>query len=72
MVHRVPAGCPSRKVRFAVIGNKPLVALIELASGSTLAPVPAVVPEPPPPLLCSHCGGRLIYRWTLRPDQRSP
>jgi putative transposase len=49
-----------------------LVALIELASGFPLAPVPAVVPEWPPPLQCRQCGGRLIYRWTLRPSPRSP
>jgi hypothetical protein len=48
------------------------VAFIELASGFTLAPVPSVVPEPPPPLRCAQCGGRLVYRWTLRPAQRSP
>jgi hypothetical protein len=48
------------------------VALIELASGFTIALVPAVAPEPPPPLRCAQCGGRLVYRWTLRPAQRSP
>jgi hypothetical protein len=54
------------------IPRERLVALIELASGVTLAPVPAVVPESPPPLLCRQCGGRLISRWTLRPSPRSP
>jgi hypothetical protein len=75
--HVLPTGF--MKIRYygfmnanCAIPRERLVALIELASGFTLAPVPAVIPEPPPPLLCSHCGGRLVYRWTLRPDQRSP
>lgn len=49
-----------------------LVALIELASGFTLPLIPLEVPAPPPPLQCRQCGGRLVYRWTLRPDQGSP
>jgi hypothetical protein len=49
-----------------------LVALIELASGFTLAPVPAVALAPPPPPQCRPCGGRLVYRWTFRPAPRSP
>jgi hypothetical protein len=75
--HVLPTGF--MKVRYygflnanCAIPHERQVALIELASGFTLAPVPAVVPEPPPPLRCSHCGGRLVYRWTLRPAQRSP
>ena len=75
--HVLPTGF--MKVRYygflnatCAIPRERLVALIELASGFTLAPVPAVVPEPPPPLRCAHCGGRLVYRWTLRPAQRSP
>jgi hypothetical protein len=54
------------------IPRERLVALVELASGFTLAPVLAVVPESPPPLQCRQCGGRLIYRWTRRPSPRSP
>jgi hypothetical protein len=75
--HVLPAGF--MKVRYygcmhpnAAIPQERLAALIELASGFALAPVPDVDPQPPPPLVCPHCGGRLIYRWTLRPSQRSP
>ena len=48
------------------------VALLARASGFTITLVPAVAIEPPPPLRCSQCGGRLVSRWTLRPAQRSP
>ena len=72
--HVLPTGF--MKVRYygfmhanCAIPRERQVALIELASGFTIPPVAAVVPEPLPPLLCPHCGGRLVYRWTLRPDQ---
>ena len=75
--HVLPKGF--MKVRYygfmnanCAIPHERLVALIEMAYGFAIAPVPAVHPEPLPPLLCPHCGGRLVYRWTLRPDQRSP
>ncbi len=75
--HVLPTGF--MKIRYygflnanCTIPRERLVALIELASGFTLAPIPAVVPESPPPLQCRQCGGRLIYRWTLRPSPRSP
>jgi hypothetical protein len=75
--HVLPTGF--MKIRYygflnpnCAIPRERLVALIELASGFTLAPVPIVVPAPPPPLLCPQCGGRLLYRWTLRPSPRSP
>jgi hypothetical protein len=75
--HVLPTGF--MKIRYygflnanCAIPRERLVALIELASGFTLAPVPAVVPEPLPPLRCPQCGGRLVYRWTLRPSPRSP
>jgi Putative transposase len=75
--HVLPTGF--MKIRYdgflnanCAIPRERQVALIELASGFTLAPVPAVAPEPSPPWLCSQCGGRLVYRWTLRPAQRSP
>jgi hypothetical protein len=75
--HVLPTGF--MKIRYygfmnanCAIPRERQAALIELASGFTLVPVPAVDPEPPPPLRCAHCGGRLVYRWTLRPDQRSP
>ena len=75
--HVLPTGF--MKVRYygfmhanCAIPRERLVALIELASGFTISPVAAVVPEPPPPLLCPHCGGCLVYRWTLRPCPRSP
>jgi hypothetical protein len=75
--HVLPAGF--MKVRYygfmhatSAIPQERLAALIELASGFAIAPVPAVDPQPPPPLVCPQCGGRLIYRWTLRPCPRSP
>lgn len=75
--HVLPTGF--MKVRYygflnanCAIPHERLVALNELAYGFAMPPVPAVVPEPPPPLRCRQCGGRLIYRWTLRSDQRSP
>jgi len=75
--HVLPTGF--MKIRYygflnanCAIPRERLVAFIELASGFTLVPVPAVVPASPTPLLCSHCGGRLVYRWTLRPCPRSP
>ena len=55
----------------AAIPHAWLAALIEMASGFATAPVPEVNPEPPPPLLCSHWGGCVVYRWTVRPSQRS-
>ena len=75
--HVLPTGF--MKIRYSgcmhangALPRERLVALIELASGFTLAPVSPTAPEPLPPLLCSQCGGRLVYRWTLRPTQRSP
>lgn len=75
--HILPAGF--MKVRYygfmngnSAIPHERLSALIEMASGFAIPPVPDVDPQPPPPLVCPHCGGRLIYRWTLRPRPRSP
>ena len=75
--HVLPAGF--MKVRYygfmhanSTIPHERLSALIEMAYGFAIAPVPDVDPQPPPPLVCPHCGGRLIYRWTLRPCPRSP
>jgi hypothetical protein len=75
--HVLPTGF--MKVRYygfmnanCAIPHERQVALIELASGFTIALVPAVAPEPAPPLRCAQCGGHLVYRWTLRPAQRSP
>jgi hypothetical protein len=75
--HVLPAGF--MKIRYygflnanCALPRERLVALIELASGFTFAPVSATAPEPLPPLLCPQCGGRLVYRWTLRPSPRSP
>jgi hypothetical protein len=73
----LPAGC--MQVRYSgfmhansAIPHERLSALIELASGFALDPVPPPEAEPPPAMLCPHCGGLLIYRWTLRPRPRSP
>jgi hypothetical protein len=73
----LPTGC--MKVRSSGVLNPHcalprdrLVALLELAAGFPLASVPAVAPAPPSPLQCRQCGGRLVYRWTLRPAPRSP
>lgn len=75
--HVLPTGF--MKVRYygfmsanCAIPRDRLVALIELASGFAITPIPDVDPQPPPLMLCPHCGGRLIYRWTLRPCPRSP
>jgi hypothetical protein len=75
--HVLPTGF--MKIRYygflnanCAIPRERLVALLELASGFTLAPVPAVALESSPPLQCRQCGGRLIYRWPLRPSLRSP
>ena len=75
--HVLPTGF--MKIRYygflnanCAIPRERLVALIELASGFTLTPVTAVAPAPPLPLQCRQCGGRLTYRWTLRPAPRSP
>ncbi len=75
--HVLPAGF--MKVRYygfmhanAAISQERLVALIELAYSFALEQVPQPGCEPPPPLRCPQCGGRLIYRWTLRPCPRSP
>jgi hypothetical protein len=75
--HVLPAGF--MKVRYygfmnanTAIPPERLAALIEMASGFAIAPAPDVDLQPPPPLLCPHCGGLLIYRWTLRPRPRSP
>jgi hypothetical protein len=75
--HVLPAGF--MKVRYygfmhanSAIPHEGLSALIEMAYGFAIAPVPDVDPQPPPPLVCPQCGGRLVYRWTLRPCPRSP
>lgn len=75
--HVLPAGF--MKVRYygfmnanSAIPHERLSALIEMAYRFAIAPVPDVDPQLPPPLVCPHCGGRLVYRWTLRPSQRSP
>ncbi len=75
--HVLPAGF--MKVRYygcmhpnAAISQERLSALIEMAYGFAIAPTPDVDPQPPPPLVCPHCGGLLVYRWTLRPCPRSP
>lgn len=75
--HVLPAGF--MKVRYyglvnpnTAIPHERLSALIEMAYGFELERVPQPEREPTPPMLCPHCGGLLIYCWSLRPCQRSP
>jgi hypothetical protein len=41
-------------------------ALIELAYGFTIVAAKNTL-EPPEPMLCAHCGGRLVYRFSVLP-----
>lgn len=75
--HVLPAGF--MKVRYygflnanSALPHERLSALIELAYGFAIDPVSEPEREPLPPLRCPYCGGRLVYRWSLRPCQRSP
>ncbi|SDL54595.1 Putative transposase [Geoalkalibacter ferrihydriticus] len=44
-------------------------ARIELAFGFELT-APEVEPEPPPQILCRHCGHELVYRYSILPHRR--
>ena len=44
-------------------------ARIELAFGFELA-APELEPEPPPQIVCRHCGHELVYRYSILPYRR--
>ena len=46
-----------------------LRARIEMSFGFELA-APEVEPEPPPQIVCRHCGHELVYRYSILPHQR--
>jgi len=50
---------------------KKISALIQLAFGF-LIQVPATKIEPLKPITCSHCGGKLLYRYSILPFRRLP
>lgn len=75
--HVLPTGF--MKIRYygfmnpnAAVSHEKLTTLIELAYGFQIVTIPELEREPLPSMLCTHCGGLLSYRWSLRPRQHSP